>query len=110
MSETSGKMGLSLAQEILSHLGLANTVGAAGIVGIFFFITSTQGLGGGTGNRKGRAGPEAMPKAWPGHWGTGRLWYPHALTDCSLGHPQNLLELQYRQRCAEVAEGHCRPR
>lgn len=106
MSVTSGKMGLSLAQEILSHLGLANKVGAAGIVGIFFFFfTSTQGLGGGTGNRKGRAGPEAMPRAWPG-----RLWYPRALTDRSLGHPQNLLELQYRQGCAEAAKGHCRPR
>lgn len=33
MSVSSEKMGFSLTQEILSHLGLANKVGAAGTVG-----------------------------------------------------------------------------
>ncbi|KAM9106716.1 LOW QUALITY PROTEIN: annexin A9 [Megaptera novaeangliae] len=35
MSVTSGKMGLSLAQEILSHLGLANTTAAWGTLRTF---------------------------------------------------------------------------
>lgn len=51
MSVTHGKMGLSLTQEILSHLGLANKVRAAGIVGIifknYFYINAEAGGGGG---------------------------------------------------------------
>ena len=43
-----GKMGLSLTQEILSHLGLANKVRAAGIVGIIFknyFYINAEAVG-----------------------------------------------------------------
>lgn len=43
MSVTSGKTGPSLTQEILSHLGLASKVGAAGTVGIVCPV-SAQGL------------------------------------------------------------------
>ena len=53
MSVTNGKTGLSLTQEILSHLGLAKKVGAAGTVGTIFTL-STQGMRGlGTGKQSG---------------------------------------------------------
>lgn len=66
MSVTSEKTGLSLTQEILSHLGLANKVGAARTVGIIFTLSSQGVRGLGTGKR--RAGPEAMLRAQLGHW------------------------------------------
>lgn len=43
MSVTNGKAGLSLTQEILSYLGLANKVGAAENAGIIF-TPSAPGL------------------------------------------------------------------
>lgn len=66
MSVTSEKMGLSLTQEILSHLGLANKVGAARTVGTIF-TRSTQGVRGlGTGKQ---ARPRGQAKGQAG--GTG---------------------------------------
>lgn len=58
MSVTSEKTGLSLTQEILSYLGLANKVGAAAIVGIIF---TPSALGLRRGPRQGRGEQTLRP-------------------------------------------------
>ena len=103
-------MAPSLTQEILSHLGLASKVGAVGILEITFSISARAVRGREAG--KWRTGPEVMLRRGR-QPGPGPCRLPCAPADCSVGdpgHPQDLLELQRGQGCAEATEGHYWPR